>query len=674
MAEVVVMPQLGNTVESCLITTWHASIGDNVEANSVLCGIETDKSAMDVPAGVAGVLLARLADAGDEVPVKKPLAIVGLAGEDIGELLASLGVSAPPPSAPVAAAPTPEPEAAAPTPEPEAAAPAPAPEAAAPAPEPEAAATPTPTPTAPVAAPPAASAARSTGVPKAASPRARELAAVYDIAIDTLTGTGPRGRIIERDVMAAVSGTATLLSASSSSPTAAPTADVPDQAVSAPSAIAPAAPALTSVSPVAITPTSPVTPVAVVPASSTTPAALPAAQATPAPDPESEPTIEIPVLGRETPPATAVEQPEPAVQAVAPEPVPAAAPEPAPADTTAAEPPAGDKAHDPGPHWLTRGAQAAEAPEALEAVAEAAGQATGIGGRLTRADLGIAMPPVAPATSTAGAAVESIAPSTATPAVGPQTPAPNTSPTVPQVSPIDDSDFPGPVTTTPLRGIRKLVAGRMLASMANHAQLTFDSSAPATNLLNLRKRLKRSNPALGMAGVTLGDLVAYAAVQVARKYPAINATLVDGVLTTYSEIHLGLAVDTPRGLLVPTIRHASRMGLRQFAAQTKDLAHQARSGSINPDLLSGGTFTVTNLGAFGIEAFTPILNSPQTAILGVNTIVPRPLARSDGSYGVEQRIGFSLTVDHAVVDGADAARYLADLVTLVTDIDIAVLD
>jgi pyruvate dehydrogenase E2 component (dihydrolipoamide acetyltransferase) len=237
-----------------------------------------------------------------------------------------------------------------------------------------------------------------------------------------------------------------------------------------------------------------------------------------------------------------------------------------------------------------------------------------------------------------------------------------------------DADFPGPTTTTPLRGVRKLVAARMQASLANHAQLTLSTSAPAVNLLNLRRRLKGSDPTFGMRGVTIGDLMAFAAVQVARQHPGLNATVADNVLTTYTEVHLGLAVDTPRGLVVPTVRHASRMGLRRFSAEAKALAAAARTGAVNPDLLAGATFTVTNLGSFGIEAFTPILNSPQVAILGVDTVFPRPALGVDGSYGVEQRIGFSLTVDHAVVDGADAARFLADLVTWVADIDIAVLD
>ena len=134
-----------------------------------------------------------------------------------------------------------------------------------------------------------------------------------------------------------------------------------------------------------------------------------------------------------------------------------------------------------------------------------------------------------------------------------------------------------------------------------------------------------------------------------------------------------MAVDTPRGLLVPTLRFAETLTLREFSKQSKALAMDAIGGSISPDLLAGATFTVSNLGAFGIESFTPLLNVPQVAILGVDAIFPRVLIHSDGSVGAEQRIGFSLTADHRVIDGADAARYLKDLCAAVADIDLTVL-
>jgi pyruvate dehydrogenase E2 component (dihydrolipoamide acetyltransferase) len=134
-----------------------------------------------------------------------------------------------------------------------------------------------------------------------------------------------------------------------------------------------------------------------------------------------------------------------------------------------------------------------------------------------------------------------------------------------------------------------------------------------------------------------------------------------------------MAVDTPRGLIVPTLQFANRIRIREFSNLSKQLAAESASGAINPDLLSGATFTVSNLGSFGIENFTPIINTPQTAILGVNTIVPRAVANKDGSVGVEQRIGFSLTADHRVIDGADAARFLRDLCHTIENIDLIVL-
>ena len=234
------------------------------------------------------------------------------------------------------------------------------------------------------------------------------------------------------------------------------------------------------------------------------------------------------------------------------------------------------------------------------------------------------------------------------------------------------NQFPGAFTDTPLKGIRKVIADRMMNSLATSAQLTYTATAPAAGLLALRKRLKGSaDPEL--SAITLGDLVGYATVKTLLKHPKSNAHLSSGVLRTFASVHLGMAVDTPRGLLVPTLRNAETLTLRQFSVQSKALAMEAIGGSINPDLLSGATFTVSNLGAFGIESFTPLLNVPQVAILGVDAIFPRAVINPDGSVGAEQRIGFSLTADHQVIDGADAARYLKDLCAAVADIDLTVL-
>ena len=242
-----------------------------------------------------------------------------------------------------------------------------------------------------------------------------------------------------------------------------------------------------------------------------------------------------------------------------------------------------------------------------------------------------------------------------------------------RIVPSSADGFPGPYTETVLTGSRRLQAERRRASVASHAHMTFSASAPAASLLALRARFKASGETLGLSQVTIGDLVAYAAVRTVGRFPSINATVEGQTLRTYDAVHLGLAVDAPSGLVVPTIRFASQMGLKGFSLTTRALIAQARTDRIDPDLLAGATFTVTNLGAYGIESFTPILHSPQTAILGVNAIMARPVITPEGSLLAEQRISFSLTVDHAVVDGVEAARFLQALVAYVANIDVAIL-
>ena len=431
MAQIVVMPKLGNTVESCIIVAWKVEVGAKVAADTMICEIETDKATMEVPAGVEGILLKRLKEVGDDVPVLEPIALVGTAGE--------------------------------------------------------------------------ASDAGFT------SPRARTLAAEKGMPLSAVaSGSGPGGRIIERDVKAAL-------------------------------------------------------------------------------------------------------------------------------------------AAGPG---TTASARDLETMKALwESGKHPVG--TGLGGRLTAADL-----------QSADLRSADLAPVSVSPAV------PTVAPAAIQVPSVG---FPGPYSDTPIRSIRKIIADRMLHSMQSSAQLTFNSSAPAERLLGLRSRFKNTGTELGLLGITIGDLVAYAAAKVLEKHTKLNAYVVDGTLRCFGQIHLGLAVDTPRGLMVPTIRNATALTLREFSALSKKLAADSLSGSVSPDLLSGGTFTVTNLGAFGIESFTPILNEPQTAILGVDNIVPRPTIAADGKVGAEMRIGFSLTVDHRVVDGADAARYLKALTDYIANIDLILL-
>ena len=446
MATIVVMPQLGNSVESCIIVEWMIAEGDTVSVDQTLASIETDKSTMEVPSTAEGTVLKLLWEEGDEVPVKDPLIIVGEPGEDISGLVPG-GDAAP------------------------AEADAPAEQAAA----------------APEAAAPAFATERATG---AVSPRARALAASNGVDASAIAeGSGPHGRVIERDVAAAIA----------------------------------AGPVLTS---------------------------------------------------------------------------------------------------------------------AARAAGVSAAEGTGIGGRVSVADAG--------RTAEAAPAAAVAAPAAA-------------------------ADFPGASTSAPLKGVRKVVAKRMMESLTSTAQLTLNTTANAAGILAMRKKVKNADEALGLNKITLNDLVCFAVSRTLLKYPVFNAHLEDGVLTEFEQVHLGFACDTPRGLLVPVIRSAQSLGLKAFSDEAKRLAGGAIDGSLSPDFLSGGTFTVSNIGSFGIETFTPVINLPQTAILGVGAITPRPTVAADGTIGVEQRINLSLTIDHQVIDGADGARFLRDLVAAIENIDVTVL-
>ena len=446
MATIVVMPQLGNSVESCIIVEWMIAEGDTVAVDQTLASIETDKSTMEVPSTAEGTVLKLLWEEGDEVPVKDPLIIVGEPGEDISGLVPG-GDAAP------------------------AEADAPAEQAAA----------------APEAAAPAFATERATG---AVSPRARALAASNGVDASAIAeGSGPHGRVIERDVAAAIA----------------------------------AGPVLTS---------------------------------------------------------------------------------------------------------------------AARAAGVSAAEGTGIGGRVSVAD--------------AGRTAE-------------------TAPAAAVAAPAAAADFPGASTSAPLKGVRKVVAKRMMESLTSTAQLTLNTTANAAGILALRKKVKNADESLGLNKITLNDLVCFAVSRTLPKYPVFNAHLQDGVLTEFEQVHLGFACDTPRGLLVPVIRSAQALGLKAFSDEAKRLAGGAIEGSLSPEFLSGGTFTVSNIGSFGIETFTPVINLPQTAILGVGAITPRPTVAADGSIGVEQRLNLSLTIDHQVIDGADGARFLRDLVAAIENIDVTVL-
>jgi pyruvate dehydrogenase E2 component (dihydrolipoamide acetyltransferase) len=466
MAKVLVMPRQGNTVESCILTRWRKAEGQEVAADEIVAEVETDKASFEVPAGAAGTLLKVLAAEGDDVPVLKPIAVIGAPGEDwqaaLGGAAAPAAQAAPgQASAPAARA----------------------------------------VPAAQASAAPTGSGAaglRADSVSHNApgvSPRARSLAEAKAIDATAIPGSGPGGRVIERDVRAAL---------------------------------------------------------------------------------------------EERPPLSA----------------------------------------------------AATAAVRAGAALPAAG--SGLGGRVTLADLA-----TVGATGVAGAA----------PAASP-------------ARPLAAASGPGPYVDSPIKSIRKIIADRMLESLQTTAQLSYQASAPAARLLELRARMKASSPELGLAAVTVNDLVLFAVSRVLKLLPAFNAHKLGDSLRTFERVHLGMAVDTPRGLMVPVIRNADLLSLAQISAEAKRLAKGCLEGGIAPEELSGSTFTVSNLGSLGIEAFTPVLNAPEVAILGVCNIVQRPLLDEDGGASFEPRIGLSLTANHQVIDGAPAARFLKALSEVLADLDL----
>lgn len=208
--------------------------------------------------------------------------------------------------------------------------------------------------------------------------------------------------------------------------------------------------------------------------------------------------------------------------------------------------------------------------------------------------------------------------------------------------------------------IRRVIARGMVNSLQAMAQLTEHFSFDASAIQGYRKLLKGMEG--DCAGITLGDMLLFAVSRTILDYPDLNANAIeDGSVRRFRHVNLGVAVDTPRGLMVPTIFHADQKSLLQISREVRELAAQARSGRISPDLLAGGTFTVTNLGSTGVEMFTPIINPPQTGILGVCGITQRVRAGEDGQAIFYPAMGLSLTVDHRIVDGAPAAYFMRAL-------------
>lgn len=210
----------------------------------------------------------------------------------------------------------------------------------------------------------------------------------------------------------------------------------------------------------------------------------------------------------------------------------------------------------------------------------------------------------------------------------------------------------------PASRLRRTIAQRMSAGVHRAAPVTLTTKVDAQALVARRERLRAE--AAGGPVPSYGDILVHLAAQTLRELPDLNACWHRDGIHVYDVVHVAVAVDAPDGLLAPVVRDADRLTLDEIAEQTRRFAAEARAGRLSQDRLSGGTFTVTNLGMFGIDAFTPILNLPQAAILGVGRIVEEPVVRH-GRLEVGRTITLSLTFDHRVVDGAPAARWLQAL-------------
>lgn len=433
MAEAVIMPRQGQSVESCIFTEWFVKKGEKVKKGDLLFAYETDKAAFEFESPADGILLETFAEEGDEIPVLQTIGVIGHEGESIDEFLVNEVVDGKQhTSAPIETSVTNVSEN--------------------------------------IALPSERQTSSDEGNQRGISPRARILAAKEGIHVENIVGSGPEGRIIERDIRET---------------------------------------------------------------SKRQPKVTPLARAI-----SSENKVALPAKG------------------------------------------------------------------------------SGFGGKIIASD-------------------------------------------VRQKSSITLADD---FSDKKVSNIRKIIAANMYESLANTAQLTLHTSADARKMLAARQTVK-SRMSDGYAyNITINDMVSFATIRALIANPEINIHFMGDSIRTFSNVHLGFAVDTPRGLMVPTVQAANHLTIEGLSANMKELAETCQRGSIDPEMLKGATFTLTNLGGFGIEMFTPVLNPPQAGILGINTITHQPTQLEGGIFGFIPKIGLSLTFDHQALDGAPAARFLQSVV------------
>ena len=207
-------------------------------------------------------------------------------------------------------------------------------------------------------------------------------------------------------------------------------------------------------------------------------------------------------------------------------------------------------------------------------------------------------------------------------------------------------------------GIRKVIAQNMHDSLANMAQLSFTAYFDATELFAYREKVKAMGEKLGYPNISINDMILFAVSRTVLDFPIFNAHFSDKETTIFHRVHLGVATNTERGLMVPTLFNADLKSLNMISREAKALSQACRENTITPDQLSGGTITVTNLGNNNISSFTPVINPPQTCIVGVCSPEWRVRPGKDGEMEMYRAMGISLTFDHRAVDGAPAAEFL----------------
>ncbi|WP_029135406.1 2-oxoglutarate dehydrogenase, E2 component, dihydrolipoamide succinyltransferase [Nakamurella lactea] len=601
MSQSVQMPALGESVTEGTVTRWLKAEGDQVAVDEPLLEVSTDKVDTEIPSPVAGTLEKILVAEDETAEVGADLALIG-DGSGGGDSAADAASAAEPESAPESES-APEPDAA---PEPEA---APAEQAApAEAPSTEAAA--------PAEKPADGSGGGGSGTPVTLPAMGesvtegtvtRWLKAVGDeVAVDEPLLEVSTDKV-DTEVPSPVAGTLLEISVQEDE-----TVEVGGQLAVIGSA-----------------------------------GAAPAAEAT-APQQESAPPASEPAAAS-APAAAPV--PAPAA-APAPAPAPAAAPAPAPAPAAAAPAPAAPVAspteslapkNDAGGAYVTPVIRKLAADNGVD-LSTVSG--SGVGGRIRRED-------VVKAAEAAKAAA-------ATPAAAAGAPARSGS-----GAPVPDEAATALIgTTVKTPRIRQVIAKNMVAALQTAAQLTSVIEVDVTRVANLRAKAKKAFEA--REGVKLSFLPFFvkAAVEAAKVYPIINSTLSDDLkqITYHPTVNLGMAVDTPRGLVVPVIKNADDLNLPGIARKIADLAERTRSNKIGPDELSGGTFSLTNTGSVGALFDTAIFTPPQSAILITGAVVKRPVVVPDAdgndTIAIRSMAYLALSYDHRNVDGADAARFL----------------